>query len=84
MRGRGWLLAGLAGIGFSVAPARADEARRREGRRLGPCTPGRKHPLQGEQPVDVLLPRRGSEQLDRKSTRLNSSHIPLSRMPSSA
>ncbi|MFD1106353.1 TonB-dependent receptor [Sphingobium olei] len=26
MRGRGWLLAGLAGIGFSVAPARADEA----------------------------------------------------------
>ena len=26
----------------------------------------------------------GCEELDRKSTRLNSSHIPLSRMPSSA
>ena len=30
------------------------------------------------------IARFGSEVLDRKSTRLNSSHIPLSRMPSSA
>ena len=35
--------------------------------------------------ADGKLVRNGSERmLDRKSTRLNSSHIPLSRMPSSA
>ena len=32
----------------------------------------------------VLVMRRMAVRLDRKSTRLNSSHIPLSRMPSSA
>ena len=35
-----------------------------------------------EQPIDLILHTPGG--LDRKSTRLNSSHIPLSRMPSSA
>ena len=34
--------------------------------------------------VERVLPSLGLTQLDRKSTRLNSSHIPLSRMPSSA
>ena len=34
---------------------------------------------------ELFLPEyHGSERIDRKSTRLNSSHIPLSRMPSSA
>ena len=38
---------------------------------------------QSEQ-VDSEWQREGKDFLDRKSTRLNSSHIPLSRMPSSA
>ena len=33
---------------------------------------------------DAVAPERSYIQIDRKSTRLNSSHIPLSRMPSSA
>ena len=38
-----------------------------------------------EDALDVLLfDRRSRQAKDRKSTRLNSSHIPLSRMPSSA
>ena len=32
----------------------------------------------------LIEPTSGTVELDRKSTRLNSSHIPLSRMPSSA
>ena len=32
----------------------------------------------------VYVPHKMAEKVDRKSTRLNSSHIPLSRMPSSA
>ena len=39
-------------------------------------------------PIEIAVPERIPEEkkilLDRKSTRLNSSHIPLSRMPSSA
>ena len=35
-------------------------------------------------PVCAWPPRRSNAQLDRKSTRLNSSHLKLSRMPSSA
>ena len=34
--------------------------------------------------MDDTNPTKEDEELDRKSTRLNSSHIPLSRMPSSA
>ena len=34
--------------------------------------------------VSERLPKRQSWRLDRKSTRLNSSHMPVSRMPSSA
>ena len=34
--------------------------------------------------VVYILALRQNTQIDRKSTRLNSSHIPLSRMPSSA
>ena len=36
------------------------------------------------QPFDAATAQPAGEVLDRKSTRLNSSHIPLSRMPSSA
>ena len=35
-------------------------------------------------PARIFIARNGKSELDRKSTRLNSSHIPLSRMPSSA
>ena len=35
-------------------------------------------------PVDCCVPDPDRKERDRKSTRLNSSHIPLSRMPSSA
>ena len=43
-------------------------------------------PSFGDQPVElsVVLHPRDKRLIDRKSTRLNSSHIPLSRMPSSA
>ena len=34
--------------------------------------------------AELLKVAGGKERIDRKSTRLNSSHIPLSRMPSSA
>ena len=34
--------------------------------------------------IEEIIIDRGRRALDRKSTRLNSSHIPLSRMPSSA
>ena len=37
-----------------------------------------------EKQLPLYLVGNGSNLLDRKSTRLNSSHIPLSRMPSSA
>ena len=44
--------------------------------------------LRGKEPGEISSDRLRSddsyESLDRKSTRLNSSHIPLSRMPSSA
>ena len=33
---------------------------------------------------DIISNRVSHKEIDRKSTRLNSSHIPLSRMPSSA
>ena len=39
---------------------------------------------QGRGPDDQLVHMSSNEVRDRKSTRLNSSHIPLSRMPSSA
>ena len=45
-----------------------------------------KHPISGKL-LALIVPHAGydySGQIDRKSTRLNSSHIPLSRMPSSA
>ena len=34
--------------------------------------------------LDLIMPKLDGMDADRKSTRLNSSHIPLSRMPSSA
>src|ERR1051326_5904237 len=49
-------------------------AKRREARGKGPAR-GQSLPGTAEQPL---------RRTDRKSTRLNSSHIPLSRMPSSA
>ena len=38
----------------------------------------------GEAIADTVMREFGAPWIDRKSTRLNSSHIPLSRMPSSA
>ena len=41
--------------------------------------------LAREARIELVAPRAGlPDMVDRKSTRLNSSHIPLSRMPSSA
>ena len=40
--------------------------------------------VEGFSPELAVVTRAGGDKLDRKSTRLNSSHIPLSRMPSSA
>ena len=52
-------------------------------RGIAPCIPStrsRKRPI----PHDATLYKQRYRVEDRKSTRLNSSHIPLSRMPSSA
>ena len=69
--------------------ARRSQADRRDGRRNVSLedADGQVRPLASQQegPVTVLVNRELLEKVrDRKSTRLNSSHIPLSRMPSSA
>ena len=48
--------------------------------RTGPCVDA----IIAAKPTKVLIAMQDPNPLDRKSTRLNSSHIPLSRMPSSA
>ena len=51
-----------------------------------PELPGERHVYKqvGETSLHLCVLRGVQSQVDRKSTRLNSSHIPLSRMPSSA
>ena len=45
---------------------------------------GMEYARYGEEHKEIYETEKSERSLDRKSTRLNSSHIPLSRMPSSA
>src|ERR1051326_7806723 len=84
----------VQGAIYQTVRARLGESRIHTGHRLGAFTQdeggvtayffdrsgSHRHTARG----DLLIGADGINSLDRKSTRLNSSHIPLSRMPSSA
>ena len=78
MRGRVWR--STAGAPTPIRTLTASMIQRQK-RRLVLFLPHRADPAQGVRVSADLTPL---ELLDRKSTRLNSSHLKLSRMPSSA